>query len=578
MPLTNKIPVLNSKKFFDELVILESEVAGVIDGSLGQLTDTSKTEEYWEIYTVRLTNMIDDYIVGKEIVGDTSAPNTKLAPGLVDTYGSFTTTTGPVTPDSDRGRFEGTFFHLGFIPGFSTKHNKVKTKNLIENPGEYFIETNIPTTNETPEPVVVDNPDFDPDEHTSLEDDMNKKDDKWRKLKKEHDGKIIKTNASKKKWQDAKKKWKDAKEEFHEYDSIPRTIDVETEAPPDGVPQMVNITAIHLSRYDKSGREYDLTEIPGKTKVEIKKGSDKGIYEIQSIEDLGTYITFILKPLDTEGNLITSGTINLDWESTSGSLAKIQLQKDLFEVCSRPASEGETSEETIRIFSEGFAEALDKYIEVGTVVVITDTPDIRIDKNIPSLGPIVPSGKTTSEGIPMSMTTMGIGKAKVVDREEAKEHLIENLIKFLTTIDGRLGYSAETSEATDHFCNQLIDSIHIYLIMCPVVGEHIIPLLVFNPGTLTSDTVTTPAGPVPNTPGVTLVPWPIVPLSSRGDIGYKVFDGAYGGFSIDEDWVVNQSPKIDTWNDTVFKNHEDIVIIDIVGELEQVVTTAGVRG
>ena len=150
-------------------------------------------------------------------------------------------------------------------------------------------------------------------------------DDKWRKLKKEHDDKLIKTNASKKKRQDAKKK-------FEEYDDIPRTMDVETEAPPDGVPQMVNITAIHLSRYDKSGKEYDLTEIPGKSKVEIKKGSDKGIYEIQSIEDLGTYITFNLKPLDTEGNLIQSGNINLDWESTSGSPAKIQLQKDLFEV------------------------------------------------------------------------------------------------------------------------------------------------------------------------------------------------------------------------------------------------------
>jgi hypothetical protein len=102
------------------------------------------------------------------------------------------------------------------------------------------------------------------------------------------------------------------------------------------------------------------------------------------------------------------------------------------------------------------------------------------------------------------------------------------------------------------------------------------------PGTTTSDTVLTPSAtgvtPVPGYVGATLVPWPIVPLSSRGDIGYEVFDGAYGGFSIDEDWIGSQSPKIDMWNDTVFKNHKDIYFIDVLGEVEQVITTAGVRG
>jgi len=148
----------------------------------------------------------------------------------------------------------------------------------------------------------------------------------------------------------------------------------------------------------------------------------------------------------------------------------------------------------------------------------------------------------------------------------------------LTTVDGRIGYWGESSEIIDHFCNQFVDSVHIYIVMCPVVGEHIIPLLVFNPGIITSDTLVTPAGPVPNTPGVTIPPWPIVPLSSRGEIGYEVFDGAYGGFSIDEDWIGSQSPKIDTWNDTVFKNHENIYILDVLGEVEQVTTTSGVRG
>ena len=575
MPLTNKIPVLNSQKFFDELVILESEVAGLIDGSLGQLTDTSKTGEYWEIYTNRLANMLDDYIIGKEIVGDTSAPNTKLAPGLVDTYGSFTTIPGSVTKDSDRGRFEATFLHLGFIPGFKTNHDKVKNKNLIENPGQYFIETNIPTLDESPEPLVVDNPEFDSEELERLDTDMGEKDDKWRKLKSEHDGKLIKTNASKKEWEDAKKKWEDAKTLFDEYDLIPRGLNVDSTPPPEPASTMESITGLHLSRLDKSGREYDLNEIPGKTKLEIKQGSNEGIYIIEGIKDNGTYISFTLIPADVGGNLITSGNIDLSWESTSGSPAKVQLQKDLFEVYSRSAPEGETSEESIRIFSEGFADALDKYMEEGSVLLISDTPDIRIDKNIPSVGPIVPTGKTNSEGIPIPLSTMGLGLAEVVDRENAKEHLIENLIKFLTTIDGRIGYWGESPEIIDHFCNQFVDSVHIYIVTCPVVGEHIIPLLVFNPGMMTMDTILTPAGPVPNTPGVTIPPWPIVPLSSKGDIGYMVFDGAKGGFTPDINWIEIQSEKFDIWNNTVFKNHEEIFIIENLQEIDNVTATAG---
>ena len=48
MPLTGKIPKLDTQKLFDEMVVLESEVAGIIDGSLGQLRDVDKTDEYWD--------------------------------------------------------------------------------------------------------------------------------------------------------------------------------------------------------------------------------------------------------------------------------------------------------------------------------------------------------------------------------------------------------------------------------------------------------------------------------------------------------------------------------------------------
>ena len=44
MPLTGKIPKLDTQKLFDDMVVLESEVAGIIDGSLGQLKDPNKTE------------------------------------------------------------------------------------------------------------------------------------------------------------------------------------------------------------------------------------------------------------------------------------------------------------------------------------------------------------------------------------------------------------------------------------------------------------------------------------------------------------------------------------------------------
>ena len=555
MPLTGKIPKLDTQKLFDEMVVLESEVAGIIDGSLGQLRNADKTDEYWEIYTTRLANMIDDYIVGSELVGNTTAPDTKLAPGVLDTFGGLTTAPGSVDGDTHQGEFEGVFMHLGFIPGFSTKHNKVVETNVMQNPGEYLIKANV-IENEDPEPFEMPNPSYNAASASLAQ--RGKK------------PKITNLDGD-------KITYKNLNQYLEDY---PKSQSVETEPKPEGVPQMSDITGIHLSSKDSSGKTYDLAKIPGKSKVEIKQGDSKGTYEIESIDDLGTYITFNLKPLDTDGNLIKSGNINLDWESTSGSPAKIQLQKDLFKVYNRPSPQGETPKQSIELFANGFADAIDKYVAAGTVVVISDTPDIKIKGPISNFA----TGGTGNTGVgavtkfsALPPTSMGIGKANVVDREDAKEYLIENLIKFLSTIDGRIGYYGETEETIDHYCNQLVDSLHIYLIMCPVKGKHIIPALVFNPGVTTQTNVYVGVAVVPMV-GVTVLPWPIIPLSTIGDIGYEVYDGAGGGFSIDEDWITKQSPKIDIWNDTVFKNHKDIYVIDIVGEVEQVVVAAGVRG
>lgn len=552
MPLTGKIPKLDTQKLFDEMVVLESEVAGIIDGSLGQLKDPNKTEEYWEIYTTRLANMIDDYIVGSELVGNTTAPDTKLAPGVMDIFGGITTAPGNVDGDTHQGEFEGTFMHLGFIPGFSTKHNVVKDKIKIENPGEYLIETNL-VDEEEQEPFEMANPSYNEASASRAKDGQKPK-------IKNRDGDNI--------------EYKSLNAYLKDY---PKSQSVEPEPKPEGQPQMSEITGIHLSNKDSSGRQYDLTEIPGKSKVEIKQGDSKGTYEIESIDDLGTYITFNLKPLDTEGNLIQSGNINLDWESTSGSPAKIQLQKDLFEVYNRPSPEGETPKQSIEKFSNGFAEAIDKYVGAGTVVVLTDTPDIKIKGPIANLatGGVGNTGVMNSKFTAMPLSTMGIGKAKVIDREDAKERFIQNLIDFLSVVDGRDGYYGETEETIDHFCNQLVDSLHIYLIMCPVVGKHLIPALIFNPGVTTDTKVYVGVAVVPMV-GKTFLPWPIIPLSTIGDIGYDVYSDSKGGFSVDESWVNKQSSKINTWNDTVLKKHNSSYVVELENEITNDTATAGI--
>ena len=175
----------------------------------------------------------------------------------------------------------------------------------------------------------------------------------------------------------------------------------------------------------------------------------------------------------------------------------------------------------------------------------------------------------------MPLSTMGIGKAKVIDREDAKERFIQNLIDFLSVVDGRDGYYGETEETIDHFCNQLVDSLHIYLIMCPVVGKHLIPALIFNPGVTTDTKVYVGVAVVPMV-GKTFLPWPIIPLSTIGDIGYDVYSDSKGGFSVDESWVNKQSSKINTWNDTVFRKHNSSYVVELKNEITNDTATAGI--
>ena len=111
--------------------------------------------------------------------------------------------------------------------------------------------------------------------------------------------------------------------------------------------------------------------------------------------------------------------------------------------------------------------------------------------------------------------------------------------------------------------------------MCPVKGKHIIPALVFNPGVTTQTNVYVGVAVVPMV-GVTVLPWPIIPLSTIGDIGYDVYNNAKGGFSVDESWVNKQSTKIDTWNDTVFIKHNSSYVVELKNEITNDTATAGI--
>lgn len=550
MPLTEKIPKLNTEEFYNKVKDFHLQISGQIDGPLKRV-ETESMDEWLMKLADAMSRYIQDYIEKVEIVGDTTAPDTQLSPGVPDTYGAFTTAPGSVVTDSDRGKFEGTLLHLAFLPGITSKYGIIKQNfENIKNQGEYFIETNLPPAGAPPEPIMVDNPDHDPEEYDKLVKKYNETKDATDKTKRDN---YLVAN--------------------------PIQISIESEAPPEPDRTMGNITGIYLQNIDNSGTELDLERIPLATKVEIKGGSSTGMYIIEEKIPMGNYIYFKLIPTVVEGSLIETGTIDLNWEADAGSLARIQLKEELFEVYKLEPDDSLSHEENIRKVAELTATAIDNFVESGDVIILTDTPDIRIDKNIPSAGPIVPTGKTSGEGIPMMTplpTTMGIGKGKVVERETPKETLINNLTLYGRHFGPEVGVTGTIDQICSYESYGFVDSIHSYIVTCLVRGEHIIPLLVFMPGIMTSDTLTTPGGPVPNTPGATLVPWPIVPLSSIGDIGHGVFDGADGGYSVDEDWITELPTVEKLWDETVWKEVEDV--IDLGYELEKITTAVSVRG
>jgi hypothetical protein len=585
MPLTEKIPKLNTEEFYNKVKDFHLQISGQIDGPLKRV-ETESMDEWLMKLADAMSRYIQDYIEKVEIVGDTTAPDTQLNPGVPDTYGAFTMAPGPVVTDSDRGKFEGTLLHLVFLPGITSKYGIIKQNfGEIKNQGEYFIETNLPPPVEQPEPITLDNPEFDKLTWDGYYDDMNTKEKEYDSaVKKWEDGKtdIVDNQAKLKEAMDASLvEWNSAIKKFNDYDAEnPEILNIEVDAPSEPDRTMGNITGIYLQVNDNSGTELELERIPLATKVEIKKDSSTGMYIIEEKIPMGDYIYFKLIPGVVEGSLIEAGAIELNWEADAGSLARIQLKEELFEVYKLKPDDSLSHEENIRKVAELTATAIDNFVESGDVIMLTDTPDIRIDKNIPSVGPIVTTGKTTSEGIPMSMTTMGIGKGKVVERETPKETLINNLTLYGRHFGPEVGVTGTIDQICSYESYGFVDSIHSYIVTCLVQGEHIIPLLVFMPGTTTSDTVLTPSAtgvtPVPGYVGATLIPWPIVPLSSIGDVGHGVFDGADGGYSVDEDWIA-ELPTLDTlWNETIWKEVESVTTLEY--EVENITAASGVRG
>jgi hypothetical protein len=550
MPLTEKIPKLNTEEFYNKVKDFHLQISGQIDGPLKRV-ETESMDEWLMKLADAMSRYIQDYIEKVEIVGDTTAPDTQLNPGVPDTYGAFTMAPGPVVTDSDRGKFEGTLLHLAFLPGITSKYGIIRqSSEKIKNQGEYFIETNLPPAGAPPEPIMVDNPDHDPGEYDKLV----------------------------KKYDETKKSEDKTKRDDY-LETNPIQIPIDSEAPPEPDRTMGNITGIYLQVSDNSGTELELERIPLATKVEIKKDSSTGMYIIEEKIPMGDYTYFKLIPAVVDGSLIEAGAIELNWEADAGSLARIQLKEELFEAYKFKPDDSLSHEENIRKVAELTATAIDNFVESGDVIILTDTPDIRIDKNIPSAGPIVPTGKTSGKGIPMIVplpTTMGIGKGKVVERETPKETLINNLTLYGRHFGPEVGVTGTIEQICSYESYGFVDSIHSYIVTCLVQGEHIIPLLVFMPGIMTSDTLTTPAGPVPNTPGATLVPWPIIPLSSIGDVGHGVFDGADGGYSVDEDWTI-QLPELDEmWKTTVFNEIKSVTTLEY--EVENITAASGVRG
>jgi hypothetical protein len=175
MPLTEKIPKLNTEEFYNKVKDFHLQISGQIDGPLKRV-ETESMDEWLMKLADAMSRYIQDYIEKVEIVGDTTAPDTQLNPGVPDTYGAFTMAPGPVVTDSDRGKFEGTLLHLVFLPGITSKYGIIKQNfGEIKNQGEYFIETNLPPPVEQPEPITLDNPEFDKLTWDGYYDDMNTK-------------------------------------------------------------------------------------------------------------------------------------------------------------------------------------------------------------------------------------------------------------------------------------------------------------------------------------------------------------------------------------------------------------------
>ena len=130
MSLTEKIPKLNTEDFYNKVKDFHLQISGQIDGPLKRV-ETESMDEWLMKLADAMSRYIQDYIEKVEIVGDTTAPDTQLNPGVPDTYAAFTTAPGPVVTDSDRGRFEGILLHLAFLPGITSKYGMSVTNHIL---------------------------------------------------------------------------------------------------------------------------------------------------------------------------------------------------------------------------------------------------------------------------------------------------------------------------------------------------------------------------------------------------------------------------------------------------------------
>ncbi len=547
MPLTKdtkaSLPKLNTQKFFEQVRDFQLQICSKLDGPLKRV-ETESDDEWLMKLADAMSRYIQDYVEKVEITGGTIAPDTKLAPGIFDLLAGFSTMEAPIVADSDQGEFEGTLVHLLFKPGFSSNYDKIVSGShtSIQYQGQYFLETKSVDIEPPPTEVLYNN-----DEHDAGE---------LKKLQAAWSGSNSTANRNK------------VVNYLKEY---PVQLSKPTESPTPPDTTMGELESIYLHTQDKSGTELDTNRIPNGTSVEIK-GSSTGIcmYLVEEQIPLGNCVQFKLKPGPVDGSIIQSGNMELNWEADAGTLGRIQLKEELFEVYKFELDDSATDLENIEKISEMTATAIDNFVESGDVILISDTQDIEIDKDIMLTGPIrvSPTGpdvKTTGTipALLKGITTMGIGKAKVVDREDPFETLKTNL----TTYARQFGPEGNlTSNLTiEQICNReaygFVNSIHTYITTCLVKGEHIIPLLTFQTfGVGTKGTLINPP-PVAPAPGMVSTigtpAWPISPFTSKGDIGHGVFDGADGGFTVDEDWVNGLEEWEEIWEELALDDSPD---------------------